>query len=102
MIGTGVKAKIYKFEEEVRAGSSIMMRKYLTGGVQGVSGRRSLLVRFQDGYKNKLSFNQITVMIVDKIPVEAEPLVYTISEIPEDLVEKEKEYYLCVYVMLKF
>ena len=41
-------------------------------------------------------------MIVDKIPVEEEPLVSTITEIPEDQVEKEKGYYCCVYVILQF
>ena len=41
-------------------------------------------------------------MIVDNIPVEEEPLVSTITEIPEDQVEKQKEYYRYVYVILKF
>ena len=67
VIGTGVKAKIYKLEEEVRAGSSIRMRKELTGVVQGVSGRRKVLVRFQNGCENNLSLNQITVVIVENI-----------------------------------
>ena len=34
--------------------------------------------------------------------MEEEPLVSTIPEIPEDQVKKEKGYYQCVYVMLKF
>ena len=41
-------------------------------------------------------------MIVDKIPVEEEPEVSTIPEIPEDQVEKQKGYYRCVYVLLQF
>ena len=41
-------------------------------------------------------------MIVDKIPVEEEPLVYTIPKIPEDQVETEKGYYRCVYVLTQF
>ena len=41
-------------------------------------------------------------MILEKIPVEEEPLVSTVPEIPEDQVEKDKGYYCCVYVMLQF
>ena len=59
-------------------------------------------MRFQNGCKNNLSSNQLTVVIVEKIPVEEEPEVSTIPEIPEDQVEKEKGYYHCVYVMLQF
>ena len=60
------------------------------------------LVRFQDSCENNLSLNQLTIVIVDKIPVEEEPLVSTIPEIPEDQVELEKGYYRCFYVMLQF
>ena len=49
MVGTVVKSKIGELEEEVRAGSSRRTRKDLTGVVQGVSGRRRFLVRFQNG-----------------------------------------------------
>ena len=52
VVGTVVKAKIGELEEEVSAGTSRRMRKYLTGVVQGVSGRRRFLVRFQNGCKN--------------------------------------------------
>ena len=76
------------------------MRKELNGLVQGVLEQRRFLVRFNNECKNNLSSNQLTVVIVDKIPVEEEPEVSTITEILEDQVEKEKEYYLCVYVML--
>ena len=41
-------------------------------------------------------------MIVEKIPVEEQPEVSTITEIPKNQVEKEKGYYCCVYVMLQF
>ena len=102
MQGAVVKANIGELEEEVRAGNSRRMRKGLTGVVQGISGRRRFLVRFQNGCENNLSSNQLTVVIVDKIPVEEEPLVSKIPEIPEDQVEKEKGYYRCVYVMLQF
>ena len=49
VVGTVVKSKISELEEEVRAGSSRRMRKELTGVVQGVSGRRRFLARFQNG-----------------------------------------------------
>ena len=41
-------------------------------------------------------------MIVQKILEEKEPEVSEISEIPEEQVELEKGYYICVYVMLRF
>ena len=86
MEGTVVKAKIGELEEEVREGNSRRMRKELTGMVQGVLGRRRFLARFQNGCENNMSLNQLTVVIVDNIPVEEEPLVSTITEIPEDQV----------------
>ena len=54
-VGTVVKAKIGELEEEVRVGSSRSMRKELTGVVQGVSGRRRFLERFQNGCEKNLS-----------------------------------------------
>ena len=69
--------------------------------VQGVSGRSRFLVRFQNGCEKNLSSNQLTFVIVYKIPVEEEPEVSTITEIPEDKIELEKGYYRCVYVMIK-
>ena len=80
--GTVVEAKIGELEDEVRAGNSIRMKKELTGVVQGISGRRKFLARFQNGCKNKLSSNQLTVVILEKIPVEEEPEVSKIPEIP--------------------
>ena len=59
-------------------------------------------MRFQNGCENNLSLNQLTIVIVEKIPVEEEPLVSTIPEILEDQVEKENGYYRCVYVLLHF
>ena len=49
MVGTVVKTNIGELEEEIRAGSSRRMRKELTGVVQGISGGRRFLVRFQNG-----------------------------------------------------
>ena len=96
------KANTGELELEVRAGNSRRMSKELTGVVQGVSGRRRFLMRFQNGCKKNMSSNQLTVVIVHKILVEEEPLVSTIPEIPEDQVEKEKGYYRCIYVLLQF
>ena len=92
LVGTVVKSNICELEEEVRAGNSRSMRKELTGVVQGVSGKRRFLVRFQYGCKKNLSSNQLTVVIVDNIPVEEEPEVSTIPEILEDQVELDKGY----------
>ena len=70
--------------------------------VQGVSGRRRVLVRFHNGCKKNLSSNQLTVVTAHEILVEEAPEVSTIPEIPEDNVEKQKGYYRCVYVLLQF
>ena len=88
MVGTVVKEKLCELEEEVRVGNSRRTRKEFTGVVQGVLGRRRFLVRFQNGCKNNISSNQLTVLIADKILVEEEPDISTIPEIPEDNVEK--------------
>ena len=102
MVGTVVKAKIGELEEELSAVSSRRMRKELTGVVQGVLGSSSFLMRFQNGCENNLSLNQLTVVIVEKIPEEKEPEVSEIAEIPEEQVELEKGYYCCFYIMLRF
>ena len=57
---------------------------------------------FQDGCKNNLSSNQLTIVIVEKMSEEKEPEVSVIPEIPEEQVGLEKGYYCCVYVMLMF
>ena len=59
-------------------------------------------MRFQDGCKENLSSNQLTVVIVEKILEEKEPEVFAIAEITEEQVELEKGYYCCVYAMLRF
>ena len=59
-------------------------------------------MRFHNGCKKNLSSNQLTVVIVEKIPEEKEPKVSEISEILEEKVELEKVYYCCVYVMIRF
>ena len=89
-MGTVVKPKIGELEEEVREGSSIRMRKDFTDVVKGVSENKRFLVRFQNGYKNNISLNQLTIVIVEKIPEEKEPEVSEIAEIPEEQVKLEK------------
>ena len=93
MVGTAVKAKIGELEEEVRVGSSRRMRMELTGVVKAISGKRKFLVRFHDGCEKNLSSNQLTVVAAHEILVEEAPLVSTIPEIPEDIVESHKGYY---------
>ena len=66
------------------------MRKELTGVVQGISGKKRLLVRFQDGCKKNLYLNQLTIVIAEKIPEEKEPQVFTNPEIPEEQVTLEQ------------
>ena len=90
MVGTVVKARIGEFEEEVRSGNSRRIRKYFTGVVQGVSWGGRFLVIFQNGCKNNLSTNKLTVVIVENISVEKESEVSEIAEIPEEQVELEK------------
>ena len=64
MLGTVVKSKIGELEMEVRAVCLRRTRNELTGLVQGSSGKKSLLVRFQDGCKIIISSNQLTIMIL--------------------------------------
>ena len=78
VVGTVVKAEIGELEEEVRVGSSIRMRKELTGVVQAISGKSWFLVRFHDGCEKNLSSNQLTVVAAHEILVEKAPLVSTI------------------------
>ena len=55
--------------------------------VQGVSGKKRFLVRFQDVWKKNMCSNQITILIVEKVSEEKEPEVFEIPEIPEEQVE---------------
>ena len=100
--GDGSLGNVGELEEEVREGSSISMSKYLTGMVQRVSWKKRFLVMFQNGCKNYLTSNQLTIVIVEKSPVGEEPKVPTIPDIPEDKVTSDKGYYHGVYVLLYF
>ena len=54
VVGTVVKEKIGELEEEVRARFPRKMKKELTILVQGISGKKMFLVRFQYGWKKDL------------------------------------------------
>ena len=62
------------------------MRKDFTGVVQGFSGKKSFVVRFQDGCKKNLSSNQLTIVIVENILEDKEPDVSATDEIHEEQV----------------
>ena len=53
---------------------------------QTISGKKRLLVRFQYGFKNDLTSNQLTIVIIEKSPGEDEPEVPTITEKPNETV----------------
>ena len=59
-------------------------------------------MRFQDGFEKNISSNQLTIVVVDKIPEENKPEVFTNPEISEEQVTLDQGYYHYVYVMLKF
>ena len=101
-MGMVVKAKIGELEEKVREGFPRKMSKELIVVVQGVYGNKRFLARFQDGCENDLTSDQLTIVIVEKIPMEEEPEVSTIPEIPEDQVTSEKGYYHNVYDIINF
>ena len=52
-VGGGVKGRILR-----------RLRKEFTGVVQGVSGKKRFLVRFQNGFEKDMTSNQPTVVVV--------------------------------------
>ena len=64
MVDTVIKVKVGQLEKEARDIFYMYLRKELTGVVQGVSGKKTFLVRFQYGFKNYLYLNQLTDLIV--------------------------------------
>ena len=86
MVGMIVKAKIGELEEDAMVRFTRMMRKELTGVVQGVSGKKRILVRFQDGCETDMASNQLTIMIVENSPAEEKPEVPKIPDITEEQV----------------
>ena len=99
LVGAVVEEKVGELEEEVREGFYKWLRKDLTGVVPGVSGKRRFLARFQYWREKDLTLNQLTVMTVYKIPVDEEPMVPTISGIPDETFDSEKGCYHGVYFM---
>ena len=69
MVGAVVKAKVGELEDEVTVVFSRRTRRYFTGVLQLVSGKRIFLVIFHDRCKKYLTSNQLTVVIVDRFPV---------------------------------
>ena len=59
-----MKSKVGELDEEARDEFSRRLRKELMGVVQGVSGKKRFLVRFQYGCENNLSSNQLTIVTV--------------------------------------
>ena len=55
-----------------------------------ISGKKMFLVRFQGGCKKNLLSNQLTIMIVEKIPEENKPKVFINTDIPEEQVTLDK------------
>ena len=70
--------------------------------IQEIFGKKRLLVRFNYGCKKYLNSNQLTIVIVDEIPLNKEPEVPTNPDIPEEQVTLEKGYYHGVYVIINF
>ena len=72
LVGSVVDTKVGDLEEDLREGLLRRLSKELAGVVQGVSGKRRLLVRFQDGFDKDLNSNQITTTTIEKIPMDEE------------------------------
>ena len=70
--------------------------------VQGFSGERRLLVRFQYGCERDMTLDQTTIITVEKIPVNEEPEVPSIDVIPDNTVYLENLFYHGIYVMQHF
>ena len=85
-----MKAKVGELEGEFREEFSRRPGKDLTGVVQGVSGKRRFLMRFQYGCEKDLTLNQLTIATLEKIPMTEEYEVPTISGIPDETIDLEK------------
>ena len=56
-------------EDEVMEGFFRWTRKVFTGVVQGVSGNRRFLERFQDGCEKETNSNKLTELTIETIPM---------------------------------
>ena len=70
--------------------------------VQLVSDKKEFLVRFQYGCEKYITFNQTTIVIVEKSPVNEESKMPTIYVTPDENIHLEKGYYNGVYVILYY
>ena len=70
--------------------------------VQEVYGNSRLLVRLKYGFEKYLKSNQLTIVAEEKIPVAEVSKVPTISMIPDETIDLEKEYYHGVYGFINF
>ena len=52
--------------------------------------------------ENKLSLNQLTIVIGEMISEEKEPDIFAVPDKPEEQFELEKRYYRYFYIMLQF
>ena len=100
--GAVMKANLVELADEFREEVSRSLRKELTGVVQGVSGKRRFLVKFQDGCEKGLTSNILAAVVVGRIPVTKEAELPTIYDIPYKIVDLEKGYYHFFYVLLQF
>ena len=76
------------------------LRKYFTGVVQGLSGNKSFLVRFQDGCEKVMNLNQPTAVILEKILVTEEYEVPRISEKQNEKFRLEKGCYIVCFCVV--
>ena len=64
MLGTVVKAKVGKMEEEIWEVFSRRLGKEMTVVVQDIVGNMMYSVRFQDGLEKDIFLNQLTIVVV--------------------------------------
>ena len=57
---------------------------------------------FQYGCENDMTLNQLTVVILEKMPTTQEAEVPRIAEKPDETVPLDKVYYRGVFVLLNF
>ena len=89
-------------EEDLKKYFSRILRKEFTGVVDGISGKKRFLVRFQYGCEKYLTSNQLTVVIVEKSTMTEETDVLRISEKPNDTVPLEKLCYCVCFCVVQF
>ena len=102
LLGTAVKVKVDDLDDGVREGFYTWLIKELNFVVESISSKRRFLARFQYGCEKDLTSNHITVVTVDRIPMNEEAEVPMISTKTEEEVDLYKGYYNVVCVFLDF